>query len=82
MREGGLIFGDLIELHNPAAVFVGAYLSWRMEAGQGYLECGVRARNLFDAGFRDRVHVVRFDDEHIGGALMGRRVFLFVRGAL
>jgi hypothetical protein len=42
----------------------------------------VRAYNVLNTGFRDSMAVRRLDDTEVGGELIGRRIFLFLRGAI
>jgi hypothetical protein len=66
----------------PAAVFVNGFAAWRANISDGFLEFGVRVYNVLNAGFRDNPAVIRFDGTEHGGELLGRRIFLFMRGAI
>ena len=85
MLENGGLFDERVPVHNPAFCFTGGYAAWRVWAAPGgrrWVEMGVRAYNLFGAGFRATPAVVRRDKSELGGELLGRRVFLFVRGSI
>ena len=80
--EHGSLFDDRVQLRNPAIYMVSGFAAWREKVGPGWLELGVRAYNVFNAGFRDSMAVRRVDDTEVGGQLLGRRVVLFLRGAI
>jgi iron complex outermembrane receptor protein len=80
--EQGGIFDDYVEMPCPASAFFSAFAAWRFYVGPGWLELGVRAYNLFHQGRRDMSAVYRPDGTEIGGELLGRRIFLFLRGAI
>lgn len=80
--ENGDLFGDMIVLHNPAHVIYNAFASWRLTTSWGWVEAGLRAFDVFNEGFRDSVAVQRTDGSELGGELIGRRIFLFLRGSL
>jgi hypothetical protein len=81
-RPSGSIFEESVWRRNPAGLTVSGFASWRFTAPWGSAEVGLRAQNLFHAGFRDRVSVIRFDGVELGGELMGRQVFVYMRGNL
>jgi len=80
--EGGSIFGDDILVHSPAAYFVSGFLAWRLDFGSSRAELGVRVFNLLNAGFRDLPAMLRSDGSELGGQLLGRRIFFFLRGSI
>jgi outer membrane receptor for ferrienterochelin and colicin len=80
--EHGGLFDRNIALHNPAIGFIGAFASWRFFADPGWLELGVRAYNLLNVGFRDNMAITRPDGTEVGGEMIGRRIFFFLRGAI
>ena len=80
--ERGGLFDDQIQVESPARIFFNGFLSWRLPAGSGELEAGVRAYNFLHIGFRDTPAVTRWDDKPFGGDLLGRMIFLFVRGSI
>jgi outer membrane receptor protein involved in Fe transport len=85
MLESGGLFDERVQVHNPAFCFASGYAAWRVwgaPGGRSWVEMGVRAYNLFGAGFRATPAVTRRDGTELGGELLGRRVLLFVRGAI
>jgi len=82
MPEHGGLFDDQIGVHCPGALVVGAFVSWAFELESLRLEAGVRAYNLLNAGFRDTTSIIRSDGVELGGELIGRRIFAFLRGAI
>ena len=79
---GGDFFGQDILTHTPAFCFIGSFIAWRTTLDSGWIELGVRAYNLLDAGFRDRALIIRGDGVPVGGELIGRRIVLFLRGTI
>jgi len=82
MRRNGGLFDDEILVHSPPSAFFSAFLAWRVRSGGGWVELGVRAYNLFHMAFRDTQAVRKLDGTETGGELIGRRVFLFMRGSI
>jgi hypothetical protein len=80
-RNGGL-FEEEILVHNPPAAFFSGFVAWRAPAAGGWVEMGVRAYNLLHVAFRDTQAVRRLDGTEMGGELIGRLIFLFVRGSI
>jgi iron complex outermembrane receptor protein len=81
LAHGGL-FDDYVNIDNPARLFPSAFVSWRARINTGWVELGVRAYNFFHVGFRDNMAVTRRDGSELGGQLIGRRIFVFLRGAI
>ena len=82
LRRNGGLFEDDVLVHSPPGAFFSAFLAWRVPAAGGWVEMGVRAYNLFHMAFRDTQAVRKLDGTEMGGELIGRRVFLFVRGSI
>jgi iron complex outermembrane receptor protein len=82
LRRNGGLFEDDILVHSPPGAFFSCFLAWRIPAAKGWVEMGVRAYNLFHMPFRDTQAVSKLDGTEMGGELIGRRVFLFVRGSI
>lgn len=82
LHEDGSIFGERKRVHNPPTFFTSGFLAWRLDIGTGWIEVGVRAYNILNAGFRDSPAVTRPDGTEIGGELLGRQVMGFVRGTI
>jgi outer membrane receptor protein involved in Fe transport len=80
--EAGGLFDDQVEIESPARIFFNGFLSWRLPAGSGEVEAGLRAYNFLHVGFRDTPAITRWDGEHFGGELLGRNILLFVRGSI
>jgi len=80
--EDGGLFSDNVMVPNPACVFISAFASWRLMSDSYWFEAGVRAYNLLGAGFRDLTVIRRFDGLDLGGQLLGRRIFIFLRAGL
>ena len=79
--NGGL-FDDMIMVHHPPFAILSGFVSWRIPIGAQWVELGARAFNTFHQGFRDTQAVARSDGVELGGELLGRRIFFFVRGAI
>ena len=82
MPKNGGLFDDETLVHSPPGAFFSAFLAWRVPAAGGWVEMGVRAYNLFHMAFRDTQAVRKLDGTEMGGELIGRRIFLFVRGSI
>jgi iron complex outermembrane receptor protein len=80
--EDGSLFGDNIDIDNPPLLLVGAFASWRLNLDPGWVEAGVRAYNLLNVGFRDAMAIRRPDGTEVGGDLLGRQIFVFLRGSI
>jgi hypothetical protein len=80
--ENGGLFDDHVALHNPELWMLSGFAAWRETIGPGWLELGVRVFDVLNFGFRDNMAITRLDGTELGGELMGRRVFLFLRGAI
>ena len=81
VSRGGA-FDPRVPISVPANSFFGGFASWRVNLGARWLEAGVRAFNLFGLRFRDFAGEIRPDGYEMGGLLLTRRVFLFIRGAI
>jgi iron complex outermembrane receptor protein len=79
---GGGAFEPPVEIDIPTYFFINAFVSWRVALGPRWVEAGVRAFNLTNAGFRDRPAIMRLDGVEAGGELIGRRIFVFVRAGI
>jgi len=80
--ENGGVFDPYVLVPNPAYWYVSGFLAWREQLGSGFVEMGVKAYNTFHIGFRDMAAVTRSDGMVNGGELIGRRIFLYLRGAI
>jgi len=80
-QEGG-VFDPYVLVPNPAYWYISGFLAWREPVGTGFVEMGVKAYNIFNIGFRDMAAVTRSDGMVNGGELIGRRMFLYLRGAI
>jgi hypothetical protein len=80
-EQGGL-FDDMILIDCPARIFFNGFVSWHLPVGSGEVEAGVRAYNFLHVGFRDTPAITRWDGKLFGGELLGRNIFLFVRGSI
>jgi len=80
--EDGGLFGRQILVPEPAKAMLGAYVSYRLKAGGGWVESGVRAFDLLNAPWRDLTGVERFDGVPVGGQTLGRLLLFFVRGEI
>ena len=80
--EGGGVFDPYVLVPNPAYWYISGFLAWREQLGSGFVEMGVKAYNTFHIGFRDMAAVTRADGMVNGGELIGRRMFLYLRGAI
>ena len=82
MPENGGLFDDPVMVHSPPFIMVGGFVAWRVNFSSGWFEGGVRAFNVFHQGFRDTQAVSRPDGVELGGELIGRQIFLFMRGRI
>jgi outer membrane receptor for ferrienterochelin and colicin len=82
MPENGGLFDDPVLVNSPPFLMVGGFLAWRVTFASGWFEGGVRAYNTFHQGFRDTQAVRRPDGVELGGELIGRQIFLFMRGRI
>ena len=64
------------------AFVTSGFAAWRTDFDRVWIEVGVRASNVFHLGFRDLTTVTRFDGTNMGGMLMGRLVFLYLRAGI
>jgi len=80
--EGGSPFGAAILVHNPAFFFISGFFAWRQVVGARYWEAGIRAYNVFNDGFRDTQIVIQPDGSELGGQLLGRRIFFYLRAGV
>jgi outer membrane receptor for ferrienterochelin and colicin len=78
----GSAFDPRVPVSVPASSFFSGFASWRVKLGTSWIEAGVRAFNLFRLRFRDFAGEIRPDGYEMGGLLLTRRVFLFIRGAM
>jgi outer membrane receptor for ferrienterochelin and colicin len=82
LPETGLVFDENALLHCPAHLVIGGFAAFRLPVGTGFWELGLKVYNVANAGFRDSVSVVRPDGNRHGGELLGRRLFLYLRGSI
>jgi len=82
LPETGMIFDSNALIGAPAHLMIGAFAAYRQQLQSGWLELGFKAYNLTNAGFRDSAAVVRPDGTEHGGELIGRRMFLYLRGSI
>ena len=82
MPEHGGLFDEVVSVHNPAKWFLSAYLAWRVNLEPFWFEGGVRAYNALELPFRDTPAVMRPDGVLLGGRLIGRQIFVYLRGAI
>jgi outer membrane receptor for ferrienterochelin and colicin len=80
-KEGG-VFDPFVLVHNPAYLYLSGFIAFRADLGAGFVEMGLKAYNTFHVGFRDMAAVIRSDGMINGGELIGRRMFLYLRGAI
>jgi outer membrane receptor protein involved in Fe transport len=79
---GGGLFDETVTITNPAHAFFSAFVAWRLPVGAGWVDFGVRAYNVLNIPFRDLPAVARPDGTELGGHLIGRRVFFYLRGSI
>ena len=82
VNEHGGPFDPYVLVHNPGYLVVNGFIAWRSDLEPGWMEIGVRAYNVLSTAFRDLQVVIRTDGEEMGGEMLGRRIFLFLRGAV
>jgi hypothetical protein len=85
-REGfvstGGAFDRRIVVPEPARCFLSGFAAWRFDAGSGFIELGLKAFNFLQIPFRDLPGDEYAREGEQGGEVLGRRIFLFVRGAV
>jgi outer membrane receptor protein involved in Fe transport len=82
MPEQGGLFDDYILVHSRPRLMIGGYLAFRQPVGSGWVEAGIKAFNIMHEGSRDTAAVTRPDGVELGGELLGRRLFLYLRGSI
>ena len=82
MPEHGGFFDGPASIHAPPLLFFSGFAAWRIPVSPGWIEVGIRAYNLTGVGFRDSPSAMRPDGVEIGGELLGRRMFLYLRGSI
>jgi hypothetical protein len=82
LAEHGGPFDPYVSVHNPAAAVLSGFVAYRWVWDPGFVEIGVRGYNLLQQAFRDTQAVWRTDDTEMGGELIGRRLFLYLRGGV
>jgi len=78
----GSFFNENIVLSIPTRVYANGFAAWRLPMEPGWLELGVRAFNCFNAPFHDSTAVTRTDGILVGGQLISREIFFFLRGSV
>ena len=78
----GGAFDRRIVVPEPARFFLSGFAAWRFKADLGYIELGLRAFNFLQIPFRDLPGDAYTGEGELGGEMLGRRVFLFIRGAI
>jgi len=78
----GGAFDRRVVVPEPARFFLSGFAAWRFKAAPGYLELGLRAFNFLQIPFRDLPGDAYTGEGELGGEMLGRRVFLFIRGAI
>jgi hypothetical protein len=85
-REGfistGGAFDRRIVVPEPARCFFSGFMAWRFDAGSGFIELGLKAFNFLRIPFRDLPGDEYASEGELGGEVLGRRIFLFIRGAV
>jgi outer membrane receptor for ferrienterochelin and colicin len=76
------IFDPRMLLEVQERIFASAFVAWKLNFGTRWAEIGVRAYNLFHEPFADYPVVINNVGTFFGGELLGRRIFLFARGAI
>jgi outer membrane cobalamin receptor len=82
MPENGGLFDDYILVHSSPRLMVGGYLAFRQPLGGGWVEMGLKGFNIMHEASRDTAAVTRPDGVELGGELLGRRLFLYLRGSI
>ena len=79
------IFAEKIPGPLAGSCFLSGFVAWRLVAGSGWVEVGLRAFDLFKVPFRDfpgKSYGGGSGEFVLGGALITRRILLFLRGAI
>jgi outer membrane receptor protein involved in Fe transport len=82
MPEHGGFFDGPVAIYAPPLLFISGFAAWRIPVKPGWIEMGIRAYNLTGVGFRDSPAAMRPDGVEVGGELLGRRLFLYLRGSI
>ena len=78
----GGAFDRRIIVPEPARFFLSGFASWRFDLDPGFVELGLKAFNFLHIPFRDLPGDAYAQEGELGGEVLGRRIFLFVRGAV
>jgi hypothetical protein len=78
----GSPFSTPVTVPNPSRYFVSGFFAWRLNTSFGWFEVGAKAYNILNTAFRDIPVVTRPDGIELGGELIGRRIFLYLRGSI
>ena len=81
-QEHGGLFDEMVSIPRKAICLMSGFVSWQVVWGGSRIEAGVRVYNALNDGFRDNSAVTRVDGKEIGGELIGRMIFVFLRGAI
>jgi outer membrane receptor protein involved in Fe transport len=85
-REGlistGGAFDRRIPVSEEARGFLSGFLGWRLDTGAGSIELGLKAFNFLQVHFRDLPGDAQAKEGELGGEVLCRRIFLYVRGAI
>ena len=65
-----------------ARIYLSGFLAYRSQLSAGWIEFGLRAYDFLNIPYVDRPTVVSEHGEGMGGEVVSRRLFFFVRGAL
>jgi outer membrane receptor protein involved in Fe transport len=78
----GSAFDARFLVHQSAQAVLGGFVAWRLPLGNRWCEIGIRARNILNAEIRDYPGMVNPGGSLVGGELLTRKIFLFLRGVL
>jgi len=80
--HGSDLFSPPTPVDVAARIYLSGFLAYRSNFPAGWIEFGLRAYNLLNTPYIDRPSLASRYGEGMGGEVISRRLFFFVRGAL
>jgi outer membrane receptor protein involved in Fe transport len=80
--HGSDLFSPVKAVDVKARVYLSGFLAYRRNLSAGWIEFGLRAYDFLNIPYIDRPTVASQHGEGMGGEVISRRLFFFVRGTL